>query len=104
MNDVSSEKGCYIGQEVVARLETYDKVQKILKKVKIDSAENLEVPTEFYHKNDELVGTLTTFVKSYENSHFEGLAFIRKSYLDKNKLDDLKTSSGNENISLKILD
>ena len=28
MNLVSTEKGCYIGQEVIARLDTYDKVQK----------------------------------------------------------------------------
>ncbi|MCK7521806.1 MAG: hypothetical protein MZV64_31060 [Ignavibacteriales bacterium] len=30
MNFVNTTKGCYIGQEVIARLDTYDKVQKSL--------------------------------------------------------------------------
>jgi folate-binding protein YgfZ len=30
MDLVDTKKGCYIGQEVIARLETYDKVQRTL--------------------------------------------------------------------------
>lgn len=29
-NDISFTKGCYIGQEVIARLDAYDKVQRVL--------------------------------------------------------------------------
>ena len=32
---IDFEKGCYIGQEVIARLDTYDKVQKILVSLKV---------------------------------------------------------------------
>ena len=30
LNAVDFKKGCYIGQEVIARLDTYDKVQRYL--------------------------------------------------------------------------
>ncbi len=38
LNAVSFRKGCYIGQEVIARLETYEKVQKYLVGVEFDEA------------------------------------------------------------------
>jgi len=79
INDVSFTKGCYIGQEVIARLDTYDKVQKRLKKVKLEGISSSKTPMEIFNSKNELVGILTTVVKSLENSHFEGLAFLRNS-------------------------
>ena len=39
---VDFSKGCYVGQEVVARLNTYNKVQNIMRTVKLDD-EDLSV-------------------------------------------------------------
>ena len=38
------------------------------------------------------------------NSHFEGLAFIRKPYMDKKILSEVKSSQGDENLNLKIVE
>ena len=102
MHDVNENKGCYIGQEVVARLDTYDKVQKRLKKVKINGLKDSTLPLELYHKDDEQIGILTTSVKVFENNHHEGLAFIKKSFQDKGCIEDVKSSSGDDKIKLKI--
>ncbi|MDH3590818.1 MAG: aminomethyltransferase, partial [Planctomycetota bacterium] len=32
---ISLNKGCYVGQEVIARLKTYDKVQRRLRRVRL---------------------------------------------------------------------
>ncbi|MDX1701538.1 MAG: hypothetical protein R3250_13015 [Melioribacteraceae bacterium] len=94
INEVSTTKGCYIGQEVVARLDTYDKVQKNLRKVEVEGIKSSDLPIEFYEKNDELIGILTTCIESKVNSHIEGLAFIKRSYENKKELSGVKSSSG----------
>ena len=40
---ISFNKGCYIGQEVVARLNTYDRVQRWLCQLSVDDGATLEV-------------------------------------------------------------
>lgn len=102
INEVSFKKGCYIGQEVIARLETYDKVQKKIKKVRINEANNIEVPFELYDNNGLEIGVLTTLIKSNENNYYEGLAFIRNAYENKNFIS-IKLESG-EIIGMKVLD
>lgn len=79
---ISFNKGCYIGQEVIARLDTYDKVQRQL--VEIES------PTELISNGDEIlifdktnsdVGKVTSFINSKEFKRNIGLAYIRKDAL-----------------------
>ena len=41
---ISFNKGCYIGQEVVARLNTYDRVQRFLCRLDLDEAAALAAP------------------------------------------------------------
>ncbi len=104
LKEVSFNKGCYIGQEVVARLDTYDKVQKNLRKVKIDGINSLDTPIEFYKDNKELVAILTTLVKAEENNQYEGLAFIRNTFQDTNEIDGIKTADNESSVKMKILD
>ena len=56
---ISMHKGCYVGQEVIARLHTYEKVKRTLVAVKLaapmESGSNLEV-------DGKEVGVLTTVV------------------------------------------
>ncbi len=104
LNEVCFSKGCYIGQEIVARLDTYDKVQKNLRKVRIDGISNFDTPIELYNDNSELVAILTTLVKAEENNHFEGLAFIRNGFLKTNEIDGIRSETSTDNIKLKIID
>lgn len=104
INDVSFTKGCYIGQEVVTRLDTYDKVQKNLKKVRIDGIKNLEIPIEFYTDEKDLVAILTTLVKAKENNHYEGLAFIRNEFQKDSEIEGLNSELNNGSVKMRILD
>lgn len=54
---VSLTKGCYVGQEVIARLNTYDKVQRRLVRVRLTAP--LENGGALHH-DGEPVGTATT--------------------------------------------
>ena len=82
MHLVSSTKGCYIGQEVIARLETYDKVQKLLVGI-----EFLESPLPESHyvlldENNKEAGTITSYVNSLKLKKYIGLGYVRKNYLE----------------------
>jgi folate-binding protein YgfZ len=54
---ISLEKGCYVGQEVVARLHTYDKVQRRLVGLRLDGAR--ETGDTLTQEGNE-VGAITT--------------------------------------------
>ena len=69
---ISFNKGCYIGQEVVARLNTYDKVQRKLVKFEWDS-EDPELSGKAIEDEDRVVGVMTSSL------HGLGMGFIRKA-------------------------
>lgn len=78
---VDFEKGCYIGQEVIARLDSYDKVQKSLTGVLFD--EPIETNQHFilHDSEDKEIGVVTSAVNSTILNKSIGLAYIRKNYL-----------------------
>lgn len=99
MDLVSSTKGCYIGQEVIARLGTYDKVQKVLTNVKISSA----VPDRNFLLVDEKgadAGKLTSEVYSERCSSRIGMAFIKKDYLSDGR--ELYIKGSDMKVTVKI--
>jgi len=83
ISKVSFTKGCYIGQEVIARLDTYDKVQKHLKGVflseNIDPAAAGDQPINLFSQDKE-AGTITSLVNSIKFKRPIGLAYIRNVY------------------------
>ncbi|MCB0710844.1 MAG: hypothetical protein KDD67_00790 [Ignavibacteriae bacterium] len=84
VSNVSFTKGCYIGQEVIARLDTYDKVKRRLIGVKVhaDDAEELTVNGEVAIREvveNEPVGVLTTLASSPQHGLI-GLGYIRAAY------------------------
>ena len=78
---VSFSKGCYIGQEVIARLDTYDKVQKNL--FGVIFPEPVEENEKFILYNQEgiEVGAITSAAYSVKFKKYLGLGVIRKAYL-----------------------
>ena len=75
---ISFSKGCYIGQEVVARLNTYDKVQKRLMGLSWASESEVAPGAELY-AGGKKVGVLTSAVKSQRLSIGIGLGYVRKA-------------------------
>lgn len=77
-------KGCYIGQEVIARLDAYDKISKHLVGLKIDG-EYLEITEQVKISTEgKECGILTSTAHS-GNYGFIGLGFIKTIFLNENK-------------------
>ncbi len=76
---VDFKKGCYIGQEVIARLDTYDKVQKHL--VGLCFPESIDKNEKFSLLDDQRneVGIITSIVYSPRLKKNIALGYLKKS-------------------------
>ena len=70
---ISFNKGCYIGQEVVARLNTYDRVQRFMCRLEFDAETEVEPGSPIIIDGSE-VGEVTSPAPSM------ALAFLRKRF------------------------
>ena len=69
---ISFEKGCYIGQETIARLNTYNGVKQKLWGIKLDRSVAPQTPITFEEKK---VGILTSYTDTPTGSF--GLGYVR---------------------------
>jgi folate-binding protein YgfZ len=79
------DKGCYIGQEVIARIRTYGRVNKMLRglKLKLDGEwKNLPAPgTKLFDATEgKEAGYLTSVVQSPRLGETVGLGYVRKAF------------------------
>jgi folate-binding protein YgfZ len=75
---VSFDKGCYVGQEVVARLNTYDKVSRRLVGLELESGAPLpETGTSLFDAGRS-VGKLTTAVLPPDRNAPIALAYVKR--------------------------
>jgi hypothetical protein len=85
IESVNFQKGCYIGQEVIARLNTYSKVKRSLVKIKWDSsvppAKNIIVD-----ESNKEVGKLTSMTPINSVNKYIGLGYLNKKMLDSSNL------------------
>jgi folate-binding protein YgfZ len=77
---VSWTKGCYIGQEVIARLDTYDKVQRHLMGVVLANGDTLTAPLAVSAGDGTEIGEVTSAGFSPELGKSIGLAFIKTAF------------------------
>ena len=79
---INFNKGCYIGQEVIARLDTYSKVKNRLVLIKSDT----EVDSELINQ-DKHIGNITSYSSpDFYNGDYK-LAYIRKSFIKDSESD-----------------
>ncbi|MBK9098304.1 MAG: aminomethyl transferase family protein [bacterium] len=90
---IDFNKGCYIGQEVIARLQTYNKVQKKLVGLKLNEPIEFNNGNMVIEYNGEDIGKLTSFATSHRLKSPIALAYIRNSH-----------STHGTQISLKLSD
>ncbi len=69
---ISFEKGCYIGQETIARLNTYNGVKQKLWGIKLNQPAKPQTPITI---EDKKVGILTSYTDTATGSY--GLGYIR---------------------------
>jgi len=79
---IDFDKGCYVGQEVIARLDTYDKVKRNLKVLESDgpleAGNALELPAE-----SKSAGMITSASPlKTEDGMFLSLGLVRKAFLE----------------------
>ena len=94
---INFNKGCYIGQEVIARLDTYSKVKNRLVLIKSDN----EVNSELINK-DKHIGNITSYTSSdFYNGDYK-LAYIRKSFIKDSESDFNFTNNTGSEIKVYI--
>ncbi len=76
---ISFNKGCYIGQEVVARLNTYDKVQRTLVGLSWDPPTSPASGAELF-VDGKKVGVLTSVAASLRAERGIGLGLVRNAH------------------------
>jgi folate-binding protein YgfZ len=70
---ISFDKGCYIGQETIARLNTYKGVKQKLWGIKVSAP---VTPGSKITKDGEKIGVITSYTSDFENGGF-ALGYIR---------------------------
>jgi tRNA-modifying protein YgfZ len=100
MDLVDTKKGCYIGQEVIARLETYDKVQRELTGLRING-EKIEPGIELVDDQGAEAGKITSTVYSAKCKCSIALAYIKKAYSEDGK--ELLIKESNIKAAVKTL-
>jgi folate-binding protein YgfZ len=73
---IDLDKGCYIGQEVVARLDTYKKVQRSLVRVEIDAVDVPAGDRLALEKDGRMAGTISSLARHPEGQGLVGLGYL----------------------------
>jgi folate-binding protein YgfZ len=95
INLISFTKGCYIGQEVIARLDTYKKVQKQLVRFRLGALPN-KLPVPCYSEQQE-VGIITSAV--WEGHVVFALGYLKTTFSENQPLYFM---NGTEKITLTV--
>ena len=78
---ISYIKGCYIGQEVIARLTTYDKVQKCLVRLAWPSDADVDAGAKLM-LDARQAGVVTSAIRDPRTGSGLGLGYVRKALSD----------------------
>lgn len=90
---INFEKGCYIGQEVIARLDAYQKVQRQLMGIKLEAEPQTCTGATLWLKQEE-IGKLTSVARAPEGEGAIGLALVKKQYAQPNTRVVVRTNTG----------
>lgn len=92
---IDFKKGCYIGQEVIARLETYDKVQRSIKGIVFSDKAGQNV-YDLVNGDGGESGKVTSVVYSLKCKKNIGLGYIRRNHQQDGTKLRAKDPNGNE--------
>lgn len=101
---VSYNKGCYIGQEVIARIRTYGQVAKALRGLRLaDDLAVLPVKGDKLVKDGKDVGYITSAVTSPALKANIALGYVRKECNQIGTILAMKTGAGDVPVSIVAL-
>ena len=76
IGSIDFHKGCYIGQEVIARLDTYQKVQKRLALLRFPDDAQVAAG-DGLERDGQAVGTITSVSRNPADGRLVGLGYVR---------------------------
>jgi hypothetical protein len=76
IGSIDFHKGCYIGQEVIARLDTYQKIQKRLVMLRFNTDAVVSAGAVLQHEG-QAVGTVTSASQTPTTGELIGLGYVR---------------------------
>ena len=81
---ISTTKGCYVGQEIVARLRTSGRLPRRLVRLRFDGAETPPLPSELHRSGDpsSSAGWVTSAALSVRTGAVVGLGFAARDVED----------------------
>ncbi len=97
---INFDKGCYIGQEVVARLDTYEKVQKYLMGIVLEG-ETQPNRKDSIFIDDKEVGYITSVTHSFDSGKNIALGSVRTKFIKEEA--KLQVRSGEKEISGRLV-
>lgn len=100
---IAFEKGCYLGQEIIARLDTLGTPAKMLRRLVFDGDKLPEKDTDLFdpEKATKKVGHIESAVHSFEFDAPVALAFIKRGF---NDIDSRVVVDGMEGTIWPLLD
>ena len=100
---ISFTKGCYIGQEVIARLDTYQKVKRHLVTLSFPTNASVEEGTKL-EKAGRDVGHVTSVARVPSTGRLIGLGYVRKEAADVgSKLSTLIENGPSAKVEAQVL-
>jgi folate-binding protein YgfZ len=97
---VNFDKGCYIGQEVVARLDTYEKVRKHLMGIVLEGETQLHEKDPIFI-DDKEVGHITSITYSFDLNKRIALGYVRTKFIKEGA--KVQVRSGEKKISGRLV-
>lgn len=83
LNFIDFDKGCYLGQEIVARMEFRATIKESLYLIEYPNYYSAPLPGEkILTNNDKTVGALVELGLQRQQSQIKGLAVLKHSYID----------------------
>ena len=82
-------KGCYIGQEVIARLDSYERVQKYLSVLRFSDGSDATAGSPLYLEGRQ-AGTVTSVYRT-SGGELRGLGFVRTASANPGQVLELET-------------
>ena len=102
IDHISFNKGCYIGQEVVARLNTYDKVQRTLVGLSWDVSTKADPGAELF-ADGKKVGVLTSYAVYPRLERGMGLGLVKNTHAEPGNRLTIESGIGGAAVTVEAL-
>jgi folate-binding protein YgfZ len=99
---VSTSKGCYVGQEIIARLEARGQVNNLLCGL-LPKGDRIPSPGEELWHGDRKVGRITSAVRSPERQQVIALAYLRREQSARGTMVTIRHDDGESVASVTTL-